>query len=120
MTSEQGVEKTSEEVFTKKHDLHLTTLQMAAVESMEKKYKKGVVEHGGTKLWEMPTARLVENAIEEATDQLTYLLTLRQQMHIVMELARDGCTDDTLTNPRARECCNLIYTTLTGQSKPPL
>jgi len=120
MTSEQGVEKTTEEVFTKKHDLHLTTLQMAAVESMERKYKKGVIENCGTKLWEMPTARLVEEAIAEATDQMVYLLTLRQQMHIVMELARDGCTDETLTNPRARECCNLIYTTLTGQSKPQL
>jgi len=118
MTSAQSVEKTEEKIFTKKHDLHLTTLQMAAVESMEKKYKKGVVENCGTKLWEMPTARLVEEAIAEATDQMVYLLTLRQQMHIVMELARDGCTDETLTNPRARECCNLIYTTLTGQSKP--
>jgi hypothetical protein len=119
MTSTQGVEKASK-LFTNKHELHLTTLQVAAVESIEKKYKRGVEENGGTKLWEMPTARLVENAIEEATDQLTYLLTLRQQMHIVIELARDGCTDETLTNPRARECCNLIYTTLTGQSKPPL
>ena len=120
MTSAQGVEKITEKHFTKKHELHMTTLQMAAVESMEKKYKRGVEEHQGTKLWEMPAVRLVENAIEEATDQLTYLLTLRSQMHIVMELARDGCTDETLTNPRARECCNLIYTTLTGQSKPPL
>jgi len=49
---------------------------------------------------------------------MVYLLSLRQQMHIVMELAKEGCTDETLTNPRARECCHLIYTTLTGQSKP--
>jgi hypothetical protein len=68
----------------------------------------------------MPAVKLVENAIEEATDQLTYLLTLRSQMHIVLELAKDRCTDKTLTNPKARECCNLIYTTLTGQTKPPL
>ena len=119
MTSQQGVEKTTEKHFTKKHELHLATLQMAAVESMDKKYRKGVEEHHGTKLWEMPTANLVEEAIAEATDQLTYLLSLRQQMHLIMELARDGCTDDTLTNPRARECCNLIYTTLTGLNKPP-
>ncbi len=116
MTSTQGV---TDSKFTPKHELHLATLQMAAVEGMDKKYKKGVEEHGGTKLWEMPTARLVENSIEEAIDQLTYLLSLRQQMHIIMELAKDGCTDDTLTNPRARECCNLIYTTLTGLAKPP-
>ena len=118
MTSQQGVEKATQKHFTKKHELHLTTLQVAAVESMEKKYKRGVEENQGTKLWEMPTARLVEEAIAEATDQMVYLLSLRQQMHIVMELARDGCTDETLTNPRARECCHLIYTTLTGQSKP--
>lgn len=117
MTSAPSV---TDSKFTPKHELHLATLQMAAVESMEKKYRKGVEEHGGTRLWEMPTANLVEEAIAEATDQLTYLLSLRQQMHIIMELARDGCTDDTLTNPRARECCNLIYTTLTGQTKPPL
>jgi hypothetical protein len=38
MTSEKGVAESS---FTKKHELHLATLQMAAVESMEKKYRKG-------------------------------------------------------------------------------
>jgi hypothetical protein len=43
MTSEKGVAESS---FTKKHELHLATLQMAAVESMEKKYRKGVEEHG--------------------------------------------------------------------------
>ena len=119
MTSGESVEK-KEKLFTKKHDLHMSTIQMAAVECIEKKYRRGVEENQGTKLWEMPGVSLVENAIEEATDQLTYLLTLRQQMHIVLALAKDGCTDETLTNPRARECCNLIYTTLTGQTKPPL
>jgi hypothetical protein len=119
MTSQKVVENTNKH-FTKKHELHLTTLQVAAVEAMEKKYKRGVDENLGTKLWEMPSVSLVENAIDEATDQLTYLLTLRSQMHIILELARDGCTDETLTNPRARECCNLIYTTLTGHTKPPL
>jgi hypothetical protein len=116
MTSSESVEKK----FTKKHDLHMSTIQMAAVECIEKKYRRGVEENNGTKLWEMPAVNLVENAIEEATDQLTYLLTLRQEMHIILALAKDGCTDETLTNPRARECCHLIYTTLTGQSKPPL
>ena len=116
MTSSESVEKK----FTKKHDLHMSTIQMAAVECIEKKYRRGVEENNGTKLWEMPSVNLVENAIEEATDQLTYLLTLRQEMHIILALAKDGCTDETLTNPRARECCHLIYTTLTGQSKPPL
>jgi hypothetical protein len=48
MTSTQGVEKTSK-LFTKKHELHLTTLQVAAVESMEKKYRRGVEENQGTK-----------------------------------------------------------------------
>jgi hypothetical protein len=57
MTSEKAWRK-QRKTFTKKHELHLATLQMAAVESMEKKYRKGVEEHGGTKLWEMPTANL--------------------------------------------------------------
>jgi hypothetical protein len=43
MTSEKGVAESS---FTKKHELHLATLQMAAVESMDRKYRKGVEEHG--------------------------------------------------------------------------
>ena len=110
-------DKSVTESFSKTHELHMTTLQMQAVSSLEEKYKKGVKEHGGTKLWEMATNSLVNNAVDEAIDQITYLFTLRQQMRIILALAKEGSEDEELTNPKARECCHLIYTTLTGQTK---
>jgi hypothetical protein len=45
---------------------------------MSNKYKKGVEEHGGN-LWEMPEADLLDNAIDEAIDQVVYLLTLKHK-----------------------------------------
>lgn len=43
------------------------------------KYRKGAQEHGGN-LWELPMLQLLDNAIEEAIDQVTYLLTLKKKM----------------------------------------
>ncbi len=41
------------------------------------KYRAGQVEHGG-KLWTKPG--IIDMAIEEAIDQVIYLLTLKQQL----------------------------------------
>lgn len=65
----------------------MTQEQMAHMEGistkfallMSKKYKKGVEEHGGN-LWEMPPMDLLDNAIDEAIDQVVYLLTLKRQL----------------------------------------
>ncbi len=65
----------------------------------------------------MPAAEQVENAIEEATDQMTYLLSLRQNMRIIMQLAYEGMNDLELTNPTARENCRAIWFTITGHDK---
>jgi hypothetical protein len=43
------------------------------------KYAKGAEEHGGL-LSDKSPLELVDLAIEEATDQITYLLTLRERM----------------------------------------
>lgn len=46
---------------------------------VDAKYFCGQREHQGD-LWKMPPAELLENAICEAVDQVTYLLTLRDQL----------------------------------------
>lgn len=42
------------------------------------KYIKGAKEHGGL-LSDQPTTWILDQAIEEAIDQVVYLLTLKQQ-----------------------------------------
>ena len=43
------------------------------------KYRKGNAEHGGD-LYDLTEYELNENAIDEAIDQLHYLLTLREKL----------------------------------------
>jgi hypothetical protein len=40
-------------------------------------------------------------------------------MKVICALAHEGMTDLELTNPKARECCQLIYTSLTGDKNKP-
>lgn len=101
---------------TEAHENHLEQIKLASCDLLDKKYRAGQKAHGGS-LWTMPAAKQVESAIEEATDQLTYLLSLRQNMRIIMELAYEGMTDETLTNPTARENCRAIWYTITGKDK---
>ena len=103
--------------FTDAHRYHLEQIKLATCDLLDRKYKAGVQAYKGTKLWTMPAARMVENAIEETIDQVTYLLSLRQQMRIIMELAHEGMTDLELTNPTARENCRAIWYTITGYDK---
>lgn len=100
--------------FTEEHGQHLHQIQMAASDMLEAKYRRGQSEHGGN-LWGMPTARIVESSLEEATDQLTYLLTLRQQMRVIMELVREGMKDDSVCATTARENCRTIWYVITGR-----
>lgn len=58
---------------------HLAKLKFAVSRRLQDKYTKGAVEHGGF-LWEMSREELLENAIDEAIDQLTYLLTLKGKL----------------------------------------
>jgi len=43
------------------------------------KYAKGAAEHGGN-IWELSPAVLLDEAINEAIDQVVYLLTLKEQL----------------------------------------
>lgn len=120
MTTSKVVEpklKQAEFAFTEAHQFHLDQIKLATCDLLDKKYKAGVQAYRGTKLWNMPAAQVVENAIEETIDQITYLLTLRQSMRIIMELAHEGMNDLELTNPLARENCRAIWYTITGKDK---
>ena len=115
MTTAKVVLKPDNEM-TPAHEKHLEQIKLASCDLLDRKYRAGQKAHGGS-LWNMPAARQVENAVEEATDQLTYLLSLRQNMRIIMQLAYEGMTDLELTNPTARENCRAIWFTITGQPK---
>lgn len=46
---------------------------------MFEKYEKGAEEHGGN-IWDMSTEKLLDEALDEATDQVVYLLTLKDKL----------------------------------------
>ena len=58
------------------HEAHLRRILSQFNADARSKYENGQREHGGN-LWEKPG--LLENAIEEAIDQVVYLYTLREQ-----------------------------------------
>lgn len=59
------------------HANHLLSLTEEISKRVRKKYIKGQREHGG-QLW--LKKGLIDMAIEEAIDQVVYLLTLKQQL----------------------------------------
>lgn len=61
--------------FNKKE--HMNRIVELFTEQMTVKYKKGVKEHGGN-LWEK--GDIIDFAIDEAIDQVVYLLTLKDQL----------------------------------------
>jgi hypothetical protein len=115
MTNSKVVVKPDNEM-TEAHEAHLEQIKLATCDLLDRKYRAGQKNHGGS-LWSMPAARQVENAIEEATDQMTYLLSLRQSMRIIMELAHEGMNDDSVCATTARENCRAIWFTITGHEK---
>jgi hypothetical protein len=62
---------------TELQDKHLDWITDAIRNRIEVKYRQGQHEHGGN-LWDIPVIGLVDNAIDEALDQLTYLITIKQ------------------------------------------
>ena len=61
------------------HEDHIDLLLDQFTNILVPKYMAGAKEHGG-KLWEMLPEDLLDNAIEEAVDNLVYLLTLKQRL----------------------------------------
>jgi uncharacterized protein (DUF2249 family) len=60
-------------------DLHRQQLIAQFSEIMSKKYEIGAKEHGGN-IWELSTEKLLDEAINEAIDQVVYLLTLKANL----------------------------------------
>ena len=59
---------------------HLSWVLSQATKRIEAKYKAGDKEHGGEPLIAIPTTKLIDWAIEEAVDQVVYLLSIRRQL----------------------------------------
>ncbi len=70
---------TSRGEMTDQQEQHLEHIQEAFERAADGKYRAGVREHGGN-LWEMTPRELVLNALAEAVDQVTYLVTLLDKM----------------------------------------
>jgi len=110
-----GIKVVASNEFTEKHAYHLSQIQLATIEAIEIKYRKGQAQHGEAgPLWTMPTIRVTENAIEESIDQVTYLMTLRGQIKIILELARLGMEDQDLCATTARSSCKQIFDMMGG------
>lgn len=64
---------------TEAQERHLHEIKTEFVRLVDSKYRKGQAEHGGD-LFKLSDLKLIECAIDEAIDQVVYLLTLRQNM----------------------------------------
>lgn len=115
MTTNKVVLKPNNEM-TEAHEMHLEQIKLASCDLLDKKYRAGQKAHGGS-LWTMPAAKQVESAIEEATDQITYLLSLRQNMRVIMELAHEGMNDESVCATTSRENCRAIWFAITGKDQ---
>jgi hypothetical protein len=63
-----------------KQESHLEFIKKRFAELVDPKYRMGQHEHGGD-LWRMGNEKLLDCAIEEAIDQVVYLLTLKVQLY---------------------------------------
>jgi len=61
----------------KQQENHLAKIQEQFIKLSDTKYAKGAKQHGGY-LWKKPN--LIGLAIDEAIDQVIYLLSLKQQL----------------------------------------
>ena len=64
---------------TKKQEKHLKSIKENFINLADIKYRAGQKEHGGN-LFDMNRKQLLDCAIEEAIDQVIYLMTLRQKL----------------------------------------
>lgn len=60
-------------------EAHLASIIKRFSEACDKKYRAGQAEHGGD-LWDMSADDLIDNALNEAIDQVVYLLTLKDRL----------------------------------------
>lgn len=63
----------------KEQEEHLANIKDDFATLVDEKYRKGAAEHGGD-LINLGPSKLIDMAIDEAIDQVVYLLTLRDQI----------------------------------------
>lgn len=66
---------------TDTQEAHLLEIKTECSALLDAKYRKGQEEHGGD-LFKMDPSELLANAIDEAIDQVVYLLTLRKRLRL--------------------------------------
>lgn len=76
-------------MMTTKQEKHLLRIKGQFINKVDKKYRAGQAEHGGD-LFSLSSITLLDAAIDEAIDQVVYLLTLR-----------DKLTEDSSTPPQS-------------------
>jgi hypothetical protein len=64
---------------TPAQEAHLTRINNESCDLADVKYRKGQAEHGGN-LFDLTSLQLADMAIEEAIDQVVYLITLRDKL----------------------------------------
>lgn len=64
---------------TKEQEAHLERVKSEFCELVDEKYRAGQREHGGD-LWNNKLTILIDLAIDEAIDQVVYLLTIRDEI----------------------------------------
>ncbi len=69
---------------TERQEHHLRRLKRDFDELVDKKYRAGALEHGGT-LMDAGFGTILGYAIDEAVDQVVYLLTLKSKLLTVLE-----------------------------------
>lgn len=66
-------------MLTKEQEMHLATVVEYATEALIAKYSAGAVEHQGL-ITDLSVDQLLQESINEAIDQVVYLVTLRQKL----------------------------------------
>jgi len=70
---------------TNKQEKHLKQIKKNFEKLVDTKYRKGQKEHGGN-LFDLYNIQLVDAALDEAIDQVVYLMTLKQNMEAKMKV----------------------------------
>ena len=83
---------------------HISHIQNEFDRLVNDKYLNGIKEHHGH-LWEKPMER---EALDEAIDQVTYLITLRDQIDEVCKLAANALNADDDKDAGKTACLHIL------------
>lgn len=64
---------------TEAQEQHLLDIKHDFIVLVDEKYRKGQAEHGGN-LFDLTSLQLIDAAVEEAIDQVVYLLTIKTKL----------------------------------------